>query len=274
MKLYQTKYIPSSDLWEPNFFGAFFSIGSDPCFLYKENQNVCVLPLTCSIPTAIHVDVGDELLPLPSGWIVLEHDGQPFLIVKRNAAIDLKQGTKMTYIPEALQTKYLECVRPEMYFVEHQFYFDDYCISHKGNCGYRCTKAGEIAWEFTGRAYLYTDVYRWNNRVFFGTAGHGGYFYILDIDTGESLASIKTGGTASIVQMEHLCFVSSRGNKRNSSKLLCVDLNDGKIVQEIDLYGGVTEDSKLQMIGQQLHVITFEYKKEQLQNAIWNTVNI
>lgn len=274
MELFQSRYIPSTDPWEPNFGGWFFANGTVPCFVYKERGNVCLLPLTSDVPTIIHTNLGHEILPLPWHWIFLEHGGSSYLMVMPDAVIDLRQGKQLSYIPEPLRAKCLARIHPEKYFVEHQFCFDDYCISHKGNCGYRCTKTGEILWEFTGRAYLYTDIIRWNNHVFFGTAGHGGYFYILDIDSGESLASIKTGGTASIAQMDHLCFVASRGTKRNRSKLLCLDLRDGRIVQELDLHGEVTEDSKLQLIGQHLHIVTFEYRGEHLQNAIWNTVNI
>lgn len=271
MNLHQKRFIPSHNPWEPCFFGAFFAMDDIPCFLYDDRNRVCMLPLTHESPWAIDADLAHAL---PSRWTFLQHGGQPYLFIKPNVAIDLRQGEQLPDIPEALRTQYLESVRPEKYFEEYPFCFDDYCISHKGYCGYRCTKEGKTIWEFTGRAYLYTEITRWNNRVFFGTAGHGGYFYILDLDTGEAIASIKTGGTASIAQMGHLCFVACRGAKRNCSKLLCVDLRNGKIVQELDLHGGVSSYSRLQLIGQQLHIVTFVYKGELLQNAIWNVVDI
>jgi len=274
MNMYQSRYIPSSNPWEPSFLGAFFHNGYVPCFLYKEKQDVCLLPLTCDVPTAIHVDLGNEVLPLPFGWIMLEYCGRPFLFVKPNIAIDLLQEKQLSFVPEPLREEYITHARPEMYFEKHQFCFDDYCISHKGNCGYHCTKAGEAIWEFIGKAYLYTDICRWNDRVYFGTAGRGGYLYVLDINTGDPIASIKTGGTACIAQMGHLCFVTSKSKKQNSSILLCLDLRDGSVVHELALHGGVTENSKLQIIGQQLHIVTFENRGDQLQNAIWNIVNI
>lgn len=271
MNLYQRRYIPTSDPWEPYYFGTFFTMDSTPCFLYKDKGKVCLLPLTCKEPMIIDVDITSEF---PCSWVFLYHDDQPFLFVKSDIVIDLKKGKQLPFISDALQTKYIACARPEMYFEEHKFSFNDYCISHKGNSGYQCSKAGEVKWEFAGKAYLYTDIIRWNNRIFFGTAGNGGYFYILDLDTGTPVASIKTGVTASIAQMGHLCFVARRGVKRNCSQLLCVDLRDGRVIEEFDLQGGVTKDSKLQMIGQQLHIVTFEYKGDKLQTAIWNTVSI
>lgn len=274
MRLLQSKYIPSSDPWEPNFCGKFVSIKKVPCFLYKDRQTVCMLLLTSDMPTVLSLETGKNLLPLPSKWVVLEHDGQPFLMPTPNYAIDLQQEKQLLSVPGFLQADYLVHAKPEMYFETHSFVFGEYCISHKGSCGYICRKADKDIWTFAGKAYLYTDIGRWKNRIFFGTAGFGGYFYILDIDTGAPVVSIKTGGTASIVQNNNLCFIASNGKKCNSSNLLCVDMNEGKIIQELDLYGSVNEDSKLQMIDQQLHMVTFEYRGKRLQNAIWNVVSI
>lgn len=276
LQLAHSKYIPAENPWEPQFFGVFFQNGTVPCFVYETWKDLCLLPLTCDIPKLIHTNCTIEELPLPQNWIFLEHDDNPYLILKPNVIIDLLCGAQLSYIPETLQSKCTTLARQKFYYslLDYEFLFDDYCISRNGEFGYRCSKAGSTIWEFTGRAYLYTDYTRWNNRVFFGTAGHGGYFYVLDVDTGEAIANIKTSGTASIAQRDHLCYVVSNGSKRNSSKLLCVDLRNGHIIQELDLYGGVTLDSRLQIIGQYLHIVTFEYKGKSLQNAIWNMVDI
>ena len=274
MDLCQSRYIPSTDLWEPNYFGIFFTNDSGLCFLFKEWQNICLLQQSADSPMVISPDLGSSLLPLPTHWAMLLDGSKSYLMVKPDTIIDLQQRKQLSHIPDNLQRKCNELIRPEMYLLEHPFVFGEYCISHKGQCGYSCTKAGKTIWNFNGKAYLYTDIFQWNNRIFFGTAGFGGYFYVLDIDTGKPLASIKTGGTTCIAQMDHLCFISSQSSKKNASTLICVDLRDGRIIKEIELYGGVTKDSRLQLIGSHIHIVTFEYSNGQCQNSIWNTIEV
>ena len=194
-------------------------------------------------------------------------------MVKPDVVIALHEE-QLSYVSEKIQQILAASVRPEHYFETHAFAFDEYCISHRGHCGYCCTKDGKEIWDFLGKAYLYTEIFRWKNRVFFGTAGYGGYFYVLDIDTGEVLIAVKTGGTASIAQKDNLCYFSSKSNKRNTSKILCVDLQDVRIVDEIEVHGEVTPESKLQIIGSQIHAVTFVQRNGRCINAIWNVVEM
>lgn len=282
MKLIQSRKIPTDDLWEPCLDGYFYEDTNSPCFAYIGWNTLCLLPLNSDMPAITQLDVS-----LPHDWLIVKHEGLPYLFIVKPTVpyhlgrrkqlsnvivVDLRQGKQLLNIPESLQSKYFATAQPD--FVEGSFCFDDYCVSHKGYSGYRCTKADKTIWEFSGRAYLYTEIKRWNNRLFFGTAGHGGYFYVLDIDTGESIASIKTGGTAHIVQRDHVCYIGCAEGRRNRSKLLCIDLRDGSIVEAMDLYGRASFHSKLQIIGQQLHFVTFEYKDDIMQKAIWSTVDL
>ena len=95
---------------------------------------------------------------------------------------------------------------------------------------------------------------------------------MLDIHTGAALVSIKTGGTASIARSGDVCYVASKV-QRNRSKLLCIDLWTGKILEELDLEGEVNECSRLQLLDGQIHVVTFLYDGNHLRRAIWNVVN-
>lgn len=274
MNMHHSRYIPSSDPWEPNFHGVFFLKNAVPCFLYKDMQNIHLLPWTDDLPTVIHTDIDNMPLSLPRKWMLLEHENNPFLFVAPNNAINLKTNNRLACISTELRTAYTAQIRPETYLVDHSFCFDDYQISHKGDWGYLCTKGNTKLWDFMGKAYLYTDIYRWQNRIFFGTGGHGGYFYVLDLDDGSVLLSINTGGTSSIVQLDNLCFVTCKEEKRSCSKVLSIDLRDGHVQQELDIYGNTTKDSKLQLLDDQLQIVTFEYRKNKLQNAIWSTISI
>ena len=159
--------------------------------------------------------------------------------------------------------------KPEKYYEEASFTFGEYCISRKGSFGYRCTLDRKILWDFQGQGYLYTDICVLKNRAFFGTAGQGGYFYILDLQTGEPLAKIKTGGTASIVTAGNCCYVLSSGK---TARLMCVSLADGSILGETVLPGKSNAYSRLDLVDGKIHAITFLYKNRFLQQAVWNCI--
>lgn len=274
MNFLKSRYIPSSNPWEPNFSGVFWNNGASNCFVYKDIGGISILPYYDQVPSIIGIELEDACLPLPHYWLFAEICNRPYLMVEKNIVVDLLKEEKISCLSETIQSRFAQYVRHEVYYETYDFILGEYCVLHKGQCGYRCTKDGKTIWDFNGKAYLYTDIYRRNNNIFFGTAGYGGYFYVLNIENGKPLACIKTGGTAYIAQRDHLCFITSKAHKKNASKLLCVDLNDGKIVEELELYGGVTKDSKLQLIGPQLHVVTFEYQNERCVRAIWNVIEI
>ena len=91
-----------------------------------------------------------------------------------------------------------------------------------------------------------------------------------DIPISEKIADIKTGGTVSFVQQNNLCYFLV--NDPNA-KLVCLDVLTGRIVDEV-LLGGKNTHSPLQLVGNQLHTVTFYFKNRILQKAIWHCVTI
>ncbi len=57
------------------------------------------------------------------------------------------------------------------------------------------TQTNQVLWTFKFVGYLYTEIKELNGIVYFGTAGQGGHFYGLDIESGVPLHDVNTHGT-------------------------------------------------------------------------------
>jgi hypothetical protein len=265
--------LPAETLWLPDLAGHFFELDHQCYFAYSCRGKVYILHMTTLEPSVVQPSYGRGKEVLPYQWILLQEKDRLYLALNEDVMLVLPEGTQLEYIPETLRTQYRAHKLPSTYFETHPFDLGEYRIEHKGEWGYRCMRENREIWTFQGRAYLYTPIQRWRDRIFLGTAGNGGYFYLLDIHTGIPLASIKTGGTASIAQSGDVCYVAAN-DQRNNSKLLCVDLWTGKVLEELDIEGEVNECSRLQMLDGQIHAVTFERQKNYIRRAIWNVVDL
>lgn len=153
------------------------------------------------------------------------------------------------------------------------YYFDDHTIAHKGPWDYVCRRDGEQVWTFEGQAWRYTDIEKYGSNIYFGTAGQGGYFYLLNLHTGKPLLELKTGGTAHIY--------ARRDNKlyllrqEDQAQLVCVDLNDGTILECLTLPGVVNEVCGIKLIGNTVHAVTLFYEHGlNFSHACWHQIEI
>ena len=270
MKLQWSKSVGGENPWEPECFGVFSERNGLVVFFFLERNKLYAITENCNLVRINCAVAAGEVLPLPRKWIVTEIEGTPYLCLSAKYMINL-QSYEVNDQPEKAEDAYCAAAKSEDYYVYAPFQLGDYRIEHKGECGYLCRKDGQIIWKFNGRAYLYTEILRWKDSIFFGTAGNGGYFYVLGIEDGAVLTAIKTGGTTSIVREKHLCYVLSNDKK---AKLLCIDLRDGKVIQEVDLPGKATMNSRLQLLNGKLHAVTFVYRKHVLESVMWNCVEI
>lgn len=266
MKLLWSKPVPMDNPWEPYYAGVFCKTGDKVHFLYKDGRSIAVLAEDSE--GVENVSAGEYPIPLPRQWILTENGNQEKLLLNEELLLDI---SGFEIITSRDPEEYRSLRQPEKYYEEASFSYDGYTISHSGYFGYQCEKDGQSLWVFRGQGYLYTDICFREDRVFFGTAGQGGYFYVLDMNTGNSLAKIKTGGTASFVTVGDRCYVLSNGK---TAKLLCVDLTDGSICGEAELPGKASVYSRLRLIDGRIHAITFSRKKDILHNAIWNCIDI
>ena len=262
MKLLWSKPVPMDSPWEPAYAGVFCKYEDSVNFLYKDGKNIVILAENSE--HVRRIPAGECSIPLPVHWILSENKHQPQLFLGDELVLDISTlEIKMSMD----NTEYSKLRKPEKYYAEASFAHDGYEISHKGDFGYQCVKDGETIWEFRGQGYLYTDICFRENRVFFGTAGQGGYFYVLDLQTGEPLTKIKTGGTASFAVKDGFCYVLTN---EKTAKLLCVDLKEGIYRDELELPGKASRHSRLFIEGSRLHVISFSVRKSIVQHSYWN----
>ena len=192
--------------------------------------------------------------------MIIKQDDALFLLCGEQIAIELKTGRSKIPAPDNLQSEYQRRKPSPEHFVEDSFVLNEYQVRHKGEWGYICQKDGQDIWTFGGRGYLYTDMQREGDNLYFGTAGAGGYFYILNIHTGVPILSLRTGGTTVIQRRgSHAYLYTGVGQRK--SQLICVDLISGSILDEIELPGIASDRSALGMRENHVYTITFTYKK-------------
>lgn len=271
MHVVWSKSIRTSNPWEPEYFGVFHKKDNDITFFFKDKTNLLAISAKDREAKTIYSCRTGERLSLPREWAVVEDSGISFLLISKDKGVDLENNVFSSQIPVQAQLAYNNHIRKEKYYEETPYCFGEYTIIHKGNCGYICKKNGSKIWEFVGKAYLYTDIVRWNDRLIFGTAGNSGHFYVLNIENGEPLICIKTGGTKNFVQIDNLCYVLS--NSKNA-QLLCIDLSNCKTISQCDLPGIATSNSKLTIEDNHIQTITFEFTKSQLKGAIWSCLEM
>ena len=271
MKNLWNKQFQIEGLWEPMCYGVFTKKENKVAFIFMNISNLLTISEEDTELRLLCPCCRSEDLPLPDKWTVIETPNEAFLLFSNELGLNLKNDKLTHDIPDHVRMEYRQRIKPDIFYVESPQTLGEYTILHKGNCGYICMKENEKLWEFTGRAYLYTDMMRWKDRLFFGTAGQGGYFYVLDINTGVPLASIKTGGTQRIIQVDNLCYVLRREKR---SQLVCVDLSDGKIVSQCDLPGKASVKSAIAMIDNRIHAITFNYSNSIPIGFTWSCIEM
>jgi len=114
------------------------------------------------------------------------------------------------------------------------FIFGEYTISHYGEWGYMCKKNGQLLWKKSLKGYLYTEIVLNQNNIVFGTAGQGGHFYSLNIDTGDIIFDFNTKGTSKYFDANNSYYFCSVGNR--STQIFRIDYN-GKILENIEVDG-------------------------------------
>ena len=270
MRLLNSNIICLPNMWEPQCNGLFIPQGQGCAYVFQNNLRVCFCFL--SADCKINMKTSSPLcgLPLPEKWQLLES----YLVVGKDQALYLDELTWVNTVPAAIQEAYTAAYIPDSHYVESMFSFGDHTISHKGACGYICHRKGIPIWTFQGKAYLYTDIFRWQDHIYFSTAGRGGEFYILDLHTGQLLLKIDTGGTRCLARRGSLCYILCHSPKECSGKVLCIDVEHCKIVAEQQLDGCVTSNSKLQLIDKTLHAITFQYAHSKLEKIFWHQIAV
>ncbi len=253
MNLLWSMPIPCENPWEPQFNGFFTRHNGNPLFCYQDD-GVCAVSRVEGKPHILRAPRVPGL-SLPQNWRLREENDPPLLLLTEKCAIDLRKLKVVIHdLPLEKKSAY-----PEWQLGDCRIRYDAEHIL-------TCTKNGEEVWKFRMRAYLYTPVRQWQDLIYFGTAGNGGYLYILRLETGEVIAAIKTGGTVHIAQEEGFCYVLAN---TPSARLLKVEMASGSVVEEIPLPGKAYYSS-LRLMDGEVHAITYTYKNGRLAQTVWS----
>lgn len=243
MKLMESVKICHKNAAPLDFDGLFLQRDDTVKFCYREENSVVVLSREGE-REIWYTEPAGELLPAPSGWINACPGYPPLL--DRRLGID-----KTTEI----------------------YYFGDDTVAHSDAWDYVCKRGGEEVWSFQSHAWRDTDIEKYGNNIYFGTAGQGGYFYLLNLHTGEPLLELKTGGTAHIyARRDNLLYLI---RQEKEAQLVCVDLNDGRILDCLTLPGVVNEGCAIKLIGDTVHAVTLFYEHGlNFSHACWHQIEV
>ena len=271
MKILWSRELPCTNPWEPEFRGVFSYKDNEVTFYYNSGHAIWSVCIQNEKSTVLSYKPVDVNVALPTNWRIIEAPHARYLLCSEEIAINLDGGFFLDTVSEDLRKVYRKQFHSPYHFIEDSFAIGDYTISHKGEWGYTCEKDGVKIWDFSGRAYLYTDILQWNNRVYFGTAGQGGYFYILDLESGQPILSLRTGGTVDIKRRGAYCYLYAGKQK---PQVVCVDLASGKVCDSADLPGKLSGYDVLGFHDDKLYTITFQYKEGRVSKAIFSCVSI
>ena len=243
MRLVESVEIPRKNACYWDFDGLFLKRDGTVKFCYWDDNSVAAVSLEGEREVWYRPPEG-EMLPGPSRWDNAR-PGYPPLLNSRGTV----DNTTEVY------------------------HFGEDSISHKSEWSYVCKRSGEEVWTFKGYAWRYTSIERYGDNIYFGTAGQGGYFYLLNLHTGEALLKLKTGGTANIyARRDNKLYLLQQEKK---AYLVCIDLNDGIILERLELPGTVKDDCAVMLLDDTVHAVTlFFQKKRSFSHACWNRVEV
>ena len=240
MRLIESVRIQHENPWEPDLDGLFLNRNGSIKFCFKEGSSVVAQSEDC-VKEIWYTAPEGERLELPYNWTGAAKGIPPML---------------RTWWPSDTEI----------------YHFEDYSISHTSQWSYVCKKAGEAVWKFKGYAWRYTTIEQYGDNIYFGTAGQGGYFYLLSLNTGEPLLKLNTGGTVNLyARRENRLYLLQQDKK---AYLVCVDLEDGNILGRLELPGKVCQHSAIRLVGGAVHCVTFTYRGGPVKEALWNRVEI
>ena len=111
-------------------------------------------------------------------------------------------------------------------------------------------------WKYKLSAYLYTEVENYNDILYFGTAGKGGYFYGVSLNNGQTVFSYNTGQTVHFVRSGEGIIISDK-----KQKPMLINALTGEIIHSLDI-GKYTIDYEQQMLWYKEHFYGIVRNKE------------
>ena len=246
--------LASGALWEPEWEGLFFSIGPQLFFAARERRELLLFTLENAALQSRQISISG--LDLPSDWMLSEDKSH--LLCGENAALHLHSLAPCSCPDKQYLKEYQQRKRSwGLHLVNDSFLFDDYTVSHEGQCGFVCTRGGETLWKLRCQGYLYADMQMAGDCVLILTAGAGGHFYAVRLTTGEVLCDINTGGTKQFVLDVDCVYLLSR---KGGNRARVVSTKDWKTLWEESLQHTVSTSSRFTVRDGALYAVVFRYK--------------
>ena len=228
----------------------------------------------------------NEVIPFPreacssglpySDWFITE-DAPGLLVLGRDSNLALDRDS-LSFVTSPANSKAVAIEREKQRHAwtlgTKKYVFGEYVIAPLGAKSYVCYKNSGLAWKLSKcKGYLYTPIELFgNNRLFWGTDGYGGAFYIVNLFSGSVETEIPTGGTSIIVGSGSIRYVLLRGKK---SKLAKVDLESGTVLETVEVFGSATDNSQMFMMDGAIYVSTFtHFKNGSKGGAWWNRITV
>lgn len=120
----------------------------------------------------------------------------------------------------------------EKFHIKSEYNFSEKYIVYNNMSTLECfdKNTNKLLWKQTIKAYLYTDITIKDNLIFFGTAGKGGAFYTINIDTGEVLVEFNNGDASDFSWIyENIIIKDKKGN------LIKLNPKTGEIIKILKL---------------------------------------
>ncbi|PPK83791.1 hypothetical protein CLV84_4337 [Neolewinella xylanilytica] len=123
--------------------------------------------------------------------------------------------------------------------------FDDYLIEYNGRSTVACKMLGanKIIWQIKLIGYLYTAIEKIGNTVFWGTAGKGGGFYAVDLESGKILTLYENGDASNYEWYDgNVLLKNKKGdllllNPYSSQEITTLSLNGQVMGNRISVFG-------------------------------------
>jgi hypothetical protein len=120
----------------------------------------------------------------------------------------------------------------EEFGVKSDYYFDGYHLSYNNRSTFECfdKNTGAFKWKIRTKGFLYSEIYLKNNCLVFGTAGNGGAFYFIDLESGQVLSEFNNGDASQFAWMNDLVIL-----KDKKGNLVKLSPENNLVVEQLDL---------------------------------------
>lgn len=173
--------------------------------------------------------------------------------------LHLDNGELISYNQDPEEAaKYKELYYTSKHY-DGDFVFGEYRITHHGQWGYACFKEDKLLWKKSLRGYLYTDIIKNGNQIIFGTAGMGGHFYSLNIDSGDIVFDFNTKGTCKFLQIDNDIYFAM--SQKKNTVIYRIDYN-GNVLDSLEVEGTRNDENPFMASDNSIYIVTSRRKKE------------